>query len=590
VTCLTCGAELPSGAMFCGECGRATTAHIAPPSRPAHATPARSVAAPIWPDAAQWPAPAASPETPASETPVDDVSEASVDDLPVAPADDVHVTPAEDVPATVAEDAPATDAKDAPASATKYAPVWPDEAPAKTPILPTAPGDTISLDRDWFFADFDPAPAADDSASSTAAWSDEPEPQPEQRPRRERTSFFSRKPLAKSAPAQPKTPPSKPGRGKRAAVRPDNAEPAVTPAPALESAPEPTPAPPLAPFVLAPFAPAPITPAQFAPRSRKPTLPVPESSDESILAPALPPKLTPERGRAPKHMPEPASSEAAPTRDNSASAPFAPVADLAPFAREPAAPISPPEPAAEPEPTPGPESKRAPELASEPEPAVEPESEPVATFEPDSAPAVEPSPESEFEPTPTPEPELEPTPEPEPTAGPAPEPDLQFRPEAAPAVDLGARDDRPFPTHVVVPSPAAPGPLDADRATDDLDDIERTRIVPRRETGARFVLQFSTGESITVHGNGLLGRNPMPQPHEEFDQLVVISDPGKSVSKTHLEFGQEQGAFWVSDRFSGNGSIVREPESVQRRCEPGRRYRIVRGTRVDIGEQFFVVS
>ena len=26
------------------------------------------------------------------------------------------------------------------------------------------------------------------------------------------------------------------------------------------------------------------------------------------------------------------------------------------------------------------------------------------------------------------------------------------------------------------------------------------------------------------------------------------------------------------------------------RCEPGKRYRIVRGTRVDIGEQFFVVS
>jgi len=489
-----------------------------------------------------------------------------VDDVPVAPADDVPVTQAEDVPAT--------DAKDVTASATKYAPVWPDEAPAKTPILPTAPGDTVSLDRDWFFADFDPAPAAYDSALSAATPSDEPEPQPEQRPRRERTSFFSRKPSAKNAPAQPKTPPSKPGRGKRAAVRPDDAEPAVRPAPAAEHAPEPSPAPPLAPFVLAPFAPAPITPAQFAPRSRKPTLPVPESSAESTLAPALPPKLTPERGRAPKHMPEPASSESEPTRDSSAPVPFAPVADLAPFAPDPAAPVSPPEPVVEPEPEPAVEPETTPGLDSEvaPEPAFEPESTP----EPEAEPEVEP------------EPELVGAIEPEPEA--APESHLQFRPEAAPAVDFGARDDRPFPTHVVVPSPAAPEPIDLDHAADDLDDIERTRIVPRRETGARFVLQFSTGESITVHGNGLLGRNPMPQPHEEFDQLVVISDPGKSVSKTHLEFGQEQGAFWVSDRFSGNGSIVREPESVQRRCEPGRRYRIVRGTRVDIGEQFFIVS
>jgi hypothetical protein len=124
----------------------------------------------------------------------------------------------------------------------------------------------------------------------------------------------------------------------------------------------------------------------------------------------------------------------------------------------------------------------------------------------------------------------------------------------------------------------------------DSDELEQTLIVPRRETGERFVLQFSTGESVTVFGSGLLGRNPTPQPTEYFDQLVSITDPGKSVSKTHLEFGQESGSFWVSDRFSGNGSTVREPESSPRRLVAGKRYRIVRGTRVDIGEQFFVVS
>jgi hypothetical protein len=124
----------------------------------------------------------------------------------------------------------------------------------------------------------------------------------------------------------------------------------------------------------------------------------------------------------------------------------------------------------------------------------------------------------------------------------------------------------------------------------DSDELEQTLIVPRRETGERFILQFSTGESVTVFGSGLLGRNPSPQPTEYFDQLVSISDPGKSVSKTHLEFGQEAGSFWVSDRFSGNGSAVREPETSPRRLVAGKRYRIVRGTRVDIGEQFFVVS
>ena len=145
---------------------------------------------------------------------------------------------------------------------------------------------------------------------------------------------------------------------------------------------------------------------------------------------------------------------------------------------------------------------------------------------------------------------------------------------------------------VVAPSRPDPFPW-GDRGPaifSDSDELEQTLIVPRRDTGERFVLQFSTGESVTVFGSGLLGRNPTPQPTEYFDQLVSVSDPGKSVSKTHLEFGQEAGSFWVSDRFSGNGSAVREPESSPRRLVAGKRYRIVRGTRVDIGEQFFVVS
>lgn len=122
------------------------------------------------------------------------------------------------------------------------------------------------------------------------------------------------------------------------------------------------------------------------------------------------------------------------------------------------------------------------------------------------------------------------------------------------------------------------------------DDDESTRIVPRTTGGARFVLQFSTGESYTVLGSGLAGRNPRPEPGEYVDHLVAIVDPGRSVSKTHLEFGQHDGVFWVSDRHSGNGSIIREPGAEPRPCEPGRRYPIVRGTRIDIGEHFVVVS
>jgi hypothetical protein len=108
--------------------------------------------------------------------------------------------------------------------------------------------------------------------------------------------------------------------------------------------------------------------------------------------------------------------------------------------------------------------------------------------------------------------------------------------------------------------------------------------------GVPFILQFSTGEVTTITGSGLLGRNPTPQPGEYFDHLVAIVDPGKSVSKTHLEFGQEAGVLWVSDRFSGNGSVLLEPGLAPHRCEPGHRYRVPRGSRIDIAEQFVIVS
>jgi hypothetical protein len=149
-------------------------------------------------------------------------------------------------------------------------------------------------------------------------------------------------------------------------------------------------------------------------------------------------------------------------------------------------------------------------------------------------------------------------------------------------------------TEVVAPaSPRArtiPDPFPWGADIEDGEDVEATRIVSQNGTGERFVLQFSTGESVTVSGAGLIGRNPAAQPGEYVDQLVSIFDVGKSVSKTHLEFGQEGGRFWVSDRYSTNGSIVRQPEAEPRRCEPGRRYFVVRGTRIDVGEQFFVVS
>ena len=182
--------------------------------------------------------------------------------------------------------------------------------------------------------------------------------------------------------------------------------------------------------------------------------------------------------------------------------------------------------------------------------------------------------------------QIAPEPEALPTSEAPREPELPLReavsaPEPLPATSLPATDTW-LPSRLLPPVRPRPEPTESD--------VEATRIVPSGRSALRFVLQFSTGESVTVFGNGLVGRNPVAEPSEYFDHLVTIVDPGRSVSKTHLEFGQAAGAFWVSDRYSGNGTVVREPDGAPLRCESGKRYRIVRGTRVIMGDQFFVVS
>lgn len=105
-----------------------------------------------------------------------------------------------------------------------------------------------------------------------------------------------------------------------------------------------------------------------------------------------------------------------------------------------------------------------------------------------------------------------------------------------------------------------------------------------------YTLSFSTGDVVEVSGSGLIGRRPITQPGEHVDQVVVVSDPGRSVSKTHLEFGLEGDELWICDRYSGNGTVAHPLGGVARQCEAGRRYRVTRGTRVEIGDHWFDVS
>lgn len=167
---------------------------------------------------------------------------------------------------------------------------------------------------------------------------------------------------------------------------------------------------------------------------------------------------------------------------------------------------------------------------------------------------------------------------------------VQLPPAAAPEV---AQQPEPNPEHGGVPVAPEPAPPAAVIPTAPPSPVPQPPVPQPPVAAPRaslFVLQFSTGETVSAQGTGLVGRRPLPQPTERFDTLVQINDLGMSVSKSHLEFGQHDGEFWVSDRFSGNGTIIRRPDSTSVRCEPGRRYLVPRGSRVEIADQFFMVN
>ncbi len=149
---------------------------------------------------------------------------------------------------------------------------------------------------------------------------------------------------------------------------------------------------------------------------------------------------------------------------------------------------------------------------------------------------------------------------------------------------------RPLPSDTAIIEPITVATAATDASVIEGTEQQRAKVDPVPGDVIRFVLQFSTGESYTVLGSGLVGRSPRPEPGEFVEHLVTVVDPGRSVSKTHVEFGHDAGDFWVSDRHSGNGTVIREPGAEARLCEPGRRYFVVRGTRIDLGEQFVVVS
>jgi hypothetical protein len=94
-------------------------------------------------------------------------------------------------------------------------------------------------------------------------------------------------------------------------------------------------------------------------------------------------------------------------------------------------------------------------------------------------------------------------------------------------------------------------------------------------------LELSDGRTVAVDGVVLVGRNPVGTGTE---QLVRVVDPGRSVSKTHLQLGVDDHGLWVADRGSTNGTLVTLADGQQIVCGVDQRVRVPLGSTVSFGD------
>lgn len=167
-------------------------------------------------------------------------------------------------------------------------------------------------------------------------------------------------------------------------------------------------------------------------------------------------------------------------------------------------------------------------------------------------------PEPEPEPVPAlPEPEPVPVPpEPEPEPVPAPS-------EPAPVVIPEPADALPEPA----PGPPPPPPPVRAESAPPVSAPPAAPPIPATAPSTRvWILTFDDREILEVERRTVFGRDPRPDDDEDA-VTRVLSDPDRTISKTHAAVWIDDDALWIEDRDSTHGVIVRRG-GAERRLSP----------------------
>ena len=99
----------------------------------------------------------------------------------------------------------------------------------------------------------------------------------------------------------------------------------------------------------------------------------------------------------------------------------------------------------------------------------------------------------------------------------------------------------------------------------------------------RVAIELPDGRRLPVTGRMLLGRDPAELDGWRGAELVRLTDPQRSVSKTHAAIEPDQGALLVHDLASTNGTERATPEGQVLPVAPGHPLRVEVGDALHLG-------
>ena len=150
-----------------------------------------------------------------------------------------------------------------------------------------------------------------------------------------------------------------------------------------------------------------------------------------------------------------------------------------------------------------------------------------------------------------------------PVAAPLPAPVASTRPPlertAPPVVRPAAAPGAAAPVPVAAPAPPSPA-----------------------VANATFVVAFSTGQRLVVDGPVVVGRRPEQAAAEAGSAAFAVTDPERSTSRAHAAFAVVDGQLVVTDRGSGNGTVVHRA-GVEIECVEGRPVALRPGDELELG-------